>query len=206
MTTNAILGFLDYLNTKSLTIFPIDTFYVYDESLDFAERAIQYITRKGPYSKLEGVVPEKWVILIWNRGSLIKSPTNGRAMDISIPSEVDGRIAGISKFRMADLDITCKFVTNSIEMAEDMEEYLHVLAEESISFGFNNPIFGDFRASASPGATTDFEKETTSEYGSVSSVTLNASISFPVVLPLQNVKDIQTINHDIITDVDFNIK
>ncbi len=201
MTSNAILGYLNYIKNNSLPIFPIEPMFVYDESLDFSERAIQYITRKGPYAKIEGAVPDKWVILIWSRGSLIKSPTNGRPMEISLPSADDSEtLVGISKFRMADLDVTIKLVTNSIEMAEDIEEYLHVLSEETVSFGFTDSIFGDFRASGSPGATTEFEKETTAEFGSVSSVTLNASISFPVILPTREVKDIRVINHEIFTD------
>ena len=204
MTSNAILGFLDHVKSTTLSVFPIENIYVYDDSLDFGERAIQYITRAGPYEKLETTVPTEWVIIIWNRGSLIKSDTNGRPMEITIMHDTEDRLDGISKFRMADLDVTMKFVTNSIELAEEIEEYLHVLAEESISFGFTDDILGDFSASAKPGATTDFEKESTEQYGSITSITLNAEIVFPVILPLREEKDIQTIIHEIIPVLSFD--
>jgi len=195
MTTNAILGYLTYVSTTTLSKFTIENIYVYDESLNFTERAIQYITRSGPFAKIEGEVPETWVILIWSRGSLVKSDINGRPMTVSIGLE--NSINGESKFRMADLDVTLKYVTNSIELAEDIEEYLHVLAEENVSFPFSDVNFGDFRASAKPGATTEFEKEETASNGSVSSVTLNATITYPIILPKQEVKDIRVINHTV---------
>ena len=192
MTSNAIIGYLNHLNDITLGDFVIEDTYVFDESLDFAARAIQYVTRQGAYEKVEGTVPDTWVIMIWSRGSLDTSVVNNRTQTITVPdlTETD-RLEGYSNYRMASLPVTCKFVTNSIELAEDIEEYLFVLADEYASYAFTAPRFGDFRAAALTDANVEFEKEDTESYGSITAVTLNASISFPVILPVIAATDIQ---------------
>jgi hypothetical protein len=82
-------------------------------------------------------------------------------------------------------------------MAEDIEEFLFVLSEEYVSFDFSDEQFGEFSGS-SKGSSTEFEKETTDGYGSVSSVTLNATITYPVILPAIERKDIRVINDNVI--------
>jgi hypothetical protein len=198
MTSDAILGYLDFMRTEMLSVFPIENIYVFDESLDFTERAIQYITRAGPYEKIEAKDANDWVIIIWKRDSLVSSAINGRPMEISIGSEADETIIDSeSKFRMAELGISIKLVTNNIELAEDIEEYLHVLTEEYVSYEFENTMFGKFMGTAMPGGTTEFEKEDTNSYGSVTSVSFVANLTYPIILPKTHRSRIERINADI---------
>lgn len=193
-TSNVILSYLNHVKDGPLAGFPIENIFVFDESMDFSERAVQYITRKGPYQKLEGTPPDAWVIIIWNRGSLTTSDLN-RAMMVTVAREDDpDRLEGEAKFRMAKLTVDMKFITNSIELAETMEEYLHVLSGEPISFEFSLPRFGTFRASADGETSTEFEKQEISEYGSLTSVSLSTTLNYPIILPVNVVPDILTIN------------
>ena len=131
----AITGFLNHIKEETLNHFDILDIFVYDENLDFRGRASQYISREGIFQQIEGGTPNDWIFIIWNRGSLMTNDTShNRIVSVTLDSANLGEIDSDVIMRMAKVDIELKIVTNNIDIAENIEEWLHVLSGESVSF------------------------------------------------------------------------
>lgn len=195
MTSNAILSTLSYIKDNILTGFPVQNTFIYDEDLDFARRAKEFIAREGIFEKYEATVPNEWVLIIWNRGSLAKNSVQPRSFQTEVDFTTDGGLLGVVDSRLAEVPVTMRIVTNNIEMAENLEEYLMVHLGERLSYESSNALFGDFRAACQVGVDTDFVKETLENYGSLTAIEFSVVINFPVLLPdITELKRIESIN------------
>lgn len=183
ITTYAIGGFLDYMKTIICGQFPVIDQYVYDENGDFNSRAIQYITRDGIFSKLEGQVPESWVMFIWNRESITEGQVHSRRMTFSSSLNDGTENLGVSQVRMGGLPVTLSIICSNIEMAEYIEEYLFVLAGETIVFDIDVPDFGTFSLSTEVTLGSNFEKLQLENYGSATKIEKTFTINYPIILP-----------------------
>ena len=183
ISSYAIGGLLDHIKNELLEDFPIVDQYVFDESGDWGERAIQYITREGVFAKAEGKIPDKWVLLVWNRDSLIEGQVHSRRLTASSFMTTAGTELGASQVRMGSLPVSVSIVCSDIEMAEWIEEYLFVLAGETISFEIDIPEFGKFSVSAEAVLDATFEKLALENHGSATKIEKTFTINFPVILP-----------------------
>lgn len=201
----AILGYLNFIKDQTLSHFDILDVFVFDESLDFRGRASQYIAREGVFQKEEGTPPKDWIFIIWNRGSLSTNDTShNRVLNVTLPEISGGEyIDSISTMRMATLSLELKIVTNNIELAEEIEEWLHVLSGELVSFeaDYGEP-FGIINCSSQAETSTTFEKEDINEVGSTMAIGLQADISFPIILAPKKAKIIKHIHSKIYSSLD----
>ena len=199
----AILGFLNHVKDVTLEPFEILDVFVYDENLDFRGRASQYIAREGIFQKLEGRPPKDWIFIIWNRGSLsTNSSSHNRILDVSLgindPDVIDAEV----RMRMAMIDVELKIVTNNIDIAENIEEWLHVMSGELLTFDadYGDPL-GIMDCSIDADTTTTFEKEDLNEVGSLMSVGITGVISFPIFLKPKQASIIEHIHNKIYDSV-----
>jgi len=204
--SSAVVGYLDYMKDVILESFDILDTYVYDENLDFRGRASQFIAREGVFQKLEGEQPKDWVFIIWNRGSLVTNDTShNRVMKISVGTVNKNLVDSESVMRMAKLDVEMKIVTNNIDIAERIEEWLHVLSGETVTFEADyGSELGVMKCSVDADTTTSFEKEDLAEVGSTMSIGLQATISFPVILGVRKANIIKHIHNRLWGSVRIN--
>lgn len=197
--SKAISGFLSHIKDNTLSHFDLLDVFVYDEGLDFRGRASQYIAREGVFQQMEGSSPNDWVFIIWNRSGLTSNDTShNRILEVTI-GQIDPNIIDTSvTMRMAKVDVEIKVVTNNIELAENIEEWLHVLNGETIAFSADyGAPFDVMECSAEADSTTSFDKEDLNEVGSVISIGLSSTISFPVFLDPKQAKIIKHIHNKI---------
>ena len=197
--SKAITGFLYHIKDNTLSHFDLLDVFVYDEGLDFRGRASQYIAREGIFQQIEGQTPNDWAFIIWNRGGLTSNDTShNRILEVSLGQVDRDIIDSTVTMRMAKVDVEIKIVTNNIELAENIEEWLHVLSGETVVFtaDYGTP-FDDMECSAEPDASTSFDKEDLNEVGSVISIGLSSTISFPVFLDPKQASIIKFIHNKI---------
>jgi len=201
--SSAIIGYLNHIRLETLSEFTILDNYIYDESLDFRGRASQFIAREDVFQKLEGKAPKDWIFIIWNRGSLITNDTShNRPLRVTVGTIDPKKIDSECKVRMGKIDVEMKIVTNNIEIAERIEEWLHVLAGESVVYEADyGTELGVMKCSIDSEASTSFEKEDLAEVGSTISIGLQATISFPVIIGLKKADIIEHIHNNIWGDV-----
>jgi len=196
--SSAITGFLSHIKETTLVDFEmIGLEFIFDENLDFRGRTSQFVARRNEYQKTEGNQPTDWAYIIWNRGSLASSDVLNRPLRVGT-SNTANELTGVSDIRYASLDVELKIVTNNTEIAETIEEYLHVTTGERVTFiaDYGTP-FGDFACSASGESSTTFEREELTEVGSVTAIGLSSVIHFPIILPSEAVKRIEHIHNKI---------
>jgi hypothetical protein len=204
--SSAITGFLNYVKDVTLDHFEIIDIFVYDENLDFRGRASQFIAREGIFQKFEGEDPKDWIFIIWNRGSLQPNDTShSRIMDVTMGLNDSDVIDSEVRMRMVKLDIELKIVTNNIDIAETLEEWLHIRSGELLTFSADyGTEFGIMECSAEADMSTTFEKEDINELGSLMSVGTTATISFPIFLVPNEAKIIKHIHNKIYDSVSIN--
>lgn len=193
VTSKVISGFLDHIRLETLPEFAIENFYVYDDSLDFAERAVQYVARTGAYQKLEGKPPETWAIIIWSRGS-ITAPDQFQRRNRQVPLSTTKDLENLDMIideRMGLIEVNFKVVTNNMEYAETIEEYLYVRNGESVVVEIDyGDELGKFMVGANTQSSTTFEAAPLESSGTVIAVGCNLSISYPIFLlssPYKNI-------------------
>ena len=196
--TYAIEGYLDHVKNTLLQDFSgvMLNAYIYDEALEFGNRASSFIRKQLEFQKEEGQPVTDWAFLVWNRGDLDAS-NSSRPLKISVDTDGDGIINSTTTMKTASLEIQIKIYTNSVELGETIEEYFHILSGELTSYVADYKAFGDMKCSSNPSTTTTFEKEELNEVGSVIGIGLSASIHFPVLLPVKDAKIIEFINNKI---------
>jgi len=204
---SAIGGLLSHIKDVTLSSFSILDMFIYDEQLDFSRRAKQYITRESVFQQVEGGTQNDWVFIIWNRGDLqTNSTSHNRPLSVSVgtidPNLIDSEV----KMRMASMEIEMKIITNNIDLAERIEEYLHVECGETTTYQADYGVLGIMECSADAESSTSFEKEEIESHGSVISVGLNSTISFPVFLGINPANTIGTIDYNIYESInaDYN--
>ena len=180
-TSMVIESLLDYVSENILSEFEILKPYVFDDSLNFRERAVQYLTRKGVFQTLEGETPDTWTMFIWTRSPLTPPPASQRYHSVPFALNPQDTLIGEYEQRTAQIDITCKMVCNNIEQAETMEEHMFVKGGDRISFevDYGAPL-GKMRCSAEALASTNFEVEDLDGNGTVVAVSMDLSIYYPV--------------------------
>ncbi len=200
-TSMVIEGLLNHIKNTVLTEFNIIETFVFDDSLDFRERAVQYLSREGVFQSLEAETPDQWSIFIWTRSPLVNPATVVRPHKVSYSDNFDKVSNGEFDHRLAQIDITCKLVSNSIELAETMEEYLFVYGGEHIDFvvDYGN-VIGNIRCSAEAQASTNFEAEDLNGNGTVVAVSMDISITYPVLINKDEKPNIFHIHTDTYTD------
>jgi len=195
-TSCAILGLLDKVRTTTLKHFQVLDTYIYDENLDFRGRASQYYAREGVFSQIEGVPPNDWIFIIWNRSSISASNFNNRPISATANSFGlnSGNPDSKTTFRMASLDVGFKIVTNNIEISETIEEHLYVNAGEFVVFEADYGSLGTFTCSSQSDKTVSWDKEDINEVGPVMGVGIYLNINYPVIMPAEISPFIGSIN------------
>jgi hypothetical protein len=122
-------------------------------------------------------------------------------MGLNDPEVIDSEV----RMRMAKLDIELKIVTNNIDIAETLEEWLHIRTGELLTFSADyGTEFGIMECSAEADMSTTFEKEDINELGSLMSVGTAATISFPIFLVPNEAKIIEHIHSKIYDSASIN--
>jgi len=183
ISSYAIVGLLDHVKNNLLKDFPVIDQFVFDENGDWGNRAIQYITREGVFAKYEGKIQDKWVLLIWNRESITEGQIHSRRITTSSFLEGEGGDLGVSEARMGSLPVNVSIICSDIEMAEWIEEYLFVLAGESIKYDIDIPDFGNISVSAEHALDSSFEKLTLENNGSATKIEKTFILNYPIILP-----------------------
>ena len=197
----AIEGYLNFLKDTVLGDFSdiVLSGFVYDESMDFNARASSFIRKQAEFQKEEGSPITDWAFIVWNRGDIGSSFTS-RPQKISIATNNDDVIDATATMKMGTIEVQVKVYTNNVEIGEHIEEYLHVLSGEMVSFEANYIAFGEImKCSADPSTSTTFEKEELAEVGSTIGIGLSTTIHFPVIVRQRSATRIEHI-HSIIYD------
>jgi len=185
MVTSKIIGsYLGFLKDNLLSNFSVEPTFVYDESLDFRQRAVQYVTRSGIFQADEGSLPNNWSIIVWSRGSLETPPVAGRLHNnIAYYNSGSSILNGEYKGKLAQCIVSCKVVTNRIETAETIEELLFVQGSETVSFKTDyGENIGLIDCSAAPMVVTDFQSEDLEGNGTIVAISFDVTLFFPIFI------------------------
>lgn len=193
-TSMVIESLLNHIKNSTLGEFTIEPNFVFDDSLDFRERAVQYITRNGVFEKVEGEVPSEWSIFIWTRSPIVSTDQVLRPHKAPYIDILSGASYGRYSHRLAQVDISCKIVSNSIELSETIEEHMFVLGGESVTFDVDYGELGVFTCSAVASASTNFEVTSLESNGTIVAVSFDVSITYPLLILKKEFKNIQEIS------------
>ena len=176
----AIEGYLNFIKDSVLSDFSdiVLSGFVYDESLEFNARASSFIRKQIEFQKAEGTPVTDWAFIVWNRSNLGASFTS-RPQVVTIDTTDDDIPDSKATMKMGTLEIELKVFTNNVEVGEYIEEYLHVLSGELVSFEANYVEYGEtMRCSADPTSATTFEKEELAEVGSTIGIGITSTIHY----------------------------
>jgi len=205
-TSMVIEGLLGHIKDTTLGDFNILETFVFDDSLDFRARAIQYLTREGIFQTLESETPDEWSLFIWTRSPLTNPQQVIRSNKITYSDNKDKMSDGTFDHRLAQIDISCKLVSNSIELSETIEEYLFVYGGEHIKFSVDyGGVIGIVECSAEAQASTNFETEDLDGNGTVVAVSLDMSITYPVLIHKKSGSNIEKITSDVYANNEIDV-
>jgi len=193
-TSMVIEGLLEHVKDTILREFTIIPTFVFDDSLDFRERAVQYLAREGVFQTLEGETPSEWALFIWTRSPIVTPSQVIRPHQVPYSNTMNDVLHGEFNHRLAQVDITCKIVSNSIEMSETMEEHMFVHGGERIDFVVDyGGVLGKIQCAAEAQASTNFEAEDLDGNGTVVAVSMDISLTYPVLIHQEEFANIANI-------------
>lgn len=156
--------------------FPIFDEIVYAPDLIWDEEPRKVCVSNDFQLKIE-TDQNNWLIMIWNREALKVSDTQARKF-VPIRNS-DGKTLHA---RYGDLNVSLAFICTSIYMLEGVEEYL-LTNDYRINYFVNVPNLGDIGVAVKDWNVGSLVKDDLTNYGSVVTLTITATIGFPVAVP-----------------------
>lgn len=141
--------------------------------------------------KFKATDKKQWSALFYGRGGLRPAHANNNR-PARVAEKVGGAVgaplkAQLYRERMAEMDVRVMCITNSFETATAIEERLTVFRPQGVlSYQFNPGVTGQAPVTLS-GSITGFsldqlEKQDSAAYGSIVTILMTFTISYPIVL------------------------
>lgn len=194
-TSQVITSFFDYLQTKLVGDVVFDA-RVFDPDLNFDPRGRQVVIGEDVKLKLRSG-KQNWLLMMWTREVLGSWEEQGRSFLLG-KREVGELDAGQYDYRMGKLSLKMGLVSPSMLRLEEVEEALHVRRVDG-PFDFTVEGLGSYKGSVNGFSMSGLVKFPTEQFGSISSLLIDANLVYPVLVARGSAKLVGRVALDVYT-------